>query len=233
MLLTPYGTREWLGLTIIALLLAAAPIWLGWWWLVVVIAIVWLAVLSFFRDPPRRLPANLQSGDMVSPADGVISAIEHVDSHPAIISEGPAIIIRIFLSVLNVHVNRAPCDGEVIALKHTAGQYLNAQTPESAKVNESNLITVRISSEIAGTDETIGIRQVAGMIARRIVCPLKPGNRLARGDRFGMIKFGSTTELILPRPDDVEVFVKQGDSVKGVLTILARLNRPSMYESRA
>jgi phosphatidylserine decarboxylase len=107
----------------------------------------------------------------------------------------------------------------VVGLKHTPGKFLNAQTEESALVNESKLITMRIAG-----NETIGVRQVSGMIARTIVCPLKPRQRLKRGQRFGMIMFGSTTELILPRPGDVTVHVKKGDKVRGGLTLLATLN---------
>ncbi|MBX3373782.1 MAG: phosphatidylserine decarboxylase family protein [Phycisphaeraceae bacterium] len=216
MLLTPYGAREWLTISAIAFALGALFIALAWWIPLAILAVLWLAVLSFFRDPFRRIPGGLAPGDMLSPADGVVSAIERVDQHRA--TGGPAVVVRIFLSVLNVHVNRAPFDGTVRALHHTPGKFLNAQTPESARVNEANLITMEI---IGG--ETIGIRQVAGMIARRIVCPLRVGDRLARGDRFGMIKFGSTTELILPRPDDVRVHVAVGQRVRGGLTLLATL----------
>jgi len=178
-------------------------------------------VLMFFRDPIRFVPKDLPPGTMLSPADGVVSAVEHVDDHSA--TNGPAVIVRIFLSLLNVHVNRAPFDGEVTDLVHTPGEFLNAQTEESARVNESNLITLRIDTG-GGLEEMIGVRQVSGMIARTIVCPLKVGDRLTRGQKFGMIKFGSTTELILPRPGDVEVHVRKGDKVKAGLTRLATIS---------
>jgi phosphatidylserine decarboxylase len=195
-----------------------AAAWLQWWWPLGVVVVIWLALMSFFRDPIRLLPANLEPGAMLSPADGVISAVFEVDHHESMQNDGPAKVIRIFLSVLNVHVNRSPFDGEVVALKHTPGQFMNAQRAESADVNEANLITLRIA-----TGETIGVRQVSGMLARAIVCPLKIGDRLTRGQKFGMIKFGSTTELILPRPRDVTVHVKKGDKVKGGVTLLATL----------
>lgn len=220
MLLTRYGFREWMLISAIALPLIGLALALQWWWVLGAVVIIWLALLSFFRDPIRRLPNDLQPGDMICPADGVVSAVETVDHHDA--TGGPAVIIRIFLSVLNVHVNRAPYDGEVTALRYVPGKFLNAQTEESAHVNEYNLITVRIHGEQV-TSETIGIRQVSGMIARTIVCPLKVGDRLTRGARFGMIKFGSTTELILPRPNDVDVHVKKGESVRGGRQIIARL----------
>jgi len=213
--LTRYGLREWGTATIVAAILVGALLFAGWWWLVPVPVILWAAVAAFFRDPIRTLP-TLPDDVMLSPADGVVSAVERVDEHPS--TEGPATIVRIFLSVLDVHVNRSPCSCEVVGTKHSPGKYLNAQTEESARVNEANLITLRLPS-----GETFGVRQVAGMIARRIVCPLKPGEALARGQKFGMIKFGSTTELILPRPDDTTVYVKKGERVRGGLTQLAKL----------
>jgi phosphatidylserine decarboxylase len=218
MLLTPYGLREWLIITVVCALVALALVLFQWYWALIVPAVLWLALASFFRDPIRFVPKDLDPGVMLSPADGVISAVERVDHHDA--TECEAVVIRIFLSVLNVHINRAPCDCEVVATKFTPGQFLNAQTEESARVNESKLIT--LSRERAdGLPERFGVRQVSGMIARTIVSPLKPGDRLKRGQKFGMIKFGSTTELILPRPEQVNVLVKKGDKVKGGLTRLA------------
>lgn len=221
MLLTPYAWRVWLPIAIITAAMAGLFLWLAWWPAMVALLVIGLALLSFFRDPIRRIPRDLAPGDMLSPADGTVSAVLNVDHHPAIDQNGPATIIRIFLSVLNVHINRSPCDGEVVSLKQTPGKYLNAQTEESASVNESNLITMLIRFD--GRDETIGVRQVAGMIARTIVCRLKSGDRLKRGQKFGMIKFGSTTELILPRPRDVTVHVRKGDKVKGGVTVIATL----------
>jgi phosphatidylserine decarboxylase len=153
---------------------------------------------------------------MVSPADGKVSAVFTVPWHDAI--GGPATVVRIFLSVLDVHINRAPCTGTVEAIEHRPGKYLDARTEESAHVNESNTIRMR-----AASGDPIGIRQVSGAIARHIVCAVATGDQLARAERFGLIKFGSTTELILPRPESVSVRVKVGDRVTGGVTILARL----------
>jgi len=214
MLLTPYGWRQWLTITIVAAILAVGASAIGWWWLSIPVAIAWGALLSFFRDPPRSLPAGLTQGDLVAPADGVVSAILMVDGHET--TDGPAVIIRIFLSVLNVHVNRAPCDATVEAIRYQPGQFLNAQTEESARVNEYNLVTLRTTDGVR-----IGLRQVSGMIARHIVCRLKVGQRVARGERFGMIKFGSTAEVILPNPDQVRVHVQVGQKVRGMKTLLA------------
>lgn len=217
-MLTPYGTREWMIITMFAVVIAAVC-WLvfGWWSLIAVL-VVWLALVSFFRDPHRIPPADLGPDDILSPADGRISAIETVEHHEA--TNGPATIIRIFLSVFNVHVNRIPFDGEVMDIIHRPGKYLDARTEESARVNESNLLIIRI-----GSGETIGVKQISGAVARRIVCPLRKGDLVCRGERFGMIKFGSTTELILPRPNDVAVHVRTGDAVKGTRTKLATLAR--------
>jgi phosphatidylserine decarboxylase len=217
MLLTGYGTREWLTILVVSLLLALPLGLFGLWWAVAIVAVLAVALLSFFRDPLGRRPASADPGDMVSPADGTVSAVFTVDAHPAT-GDRPALVIRIFLSVLNVHVNRWPCSGTVASVTHTPGKYLDARTEESAKVNESNLVVLRRE----GSGESLGVRQVSGAIARRIVCPIRPGDRAVRGERFGMIKFGSTTELILPHPERSKALVAKGDKVTGGVTILAR-----------
>lgn len=219
MLLTRYGIREWGIMTLVAAALVAAAVAFSQWVIASVVFVVWLAGVSFFRDPLGRRPATDAPNDMVSPADGKISAILDVDHHAA--TGGPAKVVRIFLSVLDVHVNRFPCDGTVATIVHADGKYLDARTEESARVNESNVITLDTAS-----GERIGVRQVSGAIARRIVCAVAIGDRVRRGARYGMIKFGSTTELILPRPADVKVHVKVGDRVTGGVTILATLRAP-------
>lgn len=228
MLLSRYGLREWLTITIVAALAACGFALLAWrvhpacWWALIPLALCWLALVAFFRDPIRRVPRDLPPDVMLAPADGTISAIVRVDRHEAISGQGPALVIRIFLSVLDVHVNRWPCDGTVVALRYRQGTFHDARTEQSAITNESNLIVLRRRAGATG-DETIGVRQVSGAIARRIVCPVNVGDHAARGARFGMIKFGSTTELILPRSDDVQVHVREGQKVKGGLTALATL----------
>lgn len=220
--LTKYGIREWGLATIVAvplILLFVLPDWYPFpgWILAIPVAVGWFAVAAFFRDPIRRIPVGLDAGTMLAPADGVISAIEHVDAHEAT-GGRPAIVLRIFLSVLNVHINRAPCACTVQGTIYRKGRFLNAQTEESAKVNESNVILLTFPD-----GEQFGMRQVSGMIARCIVCPLTQGDTLTQGQRWGMIKFGSTTELILPRPEQVEVRVATGDKVRGGRTIMAVL----------
>lgn len=214
MTLTRYGIREW-GLA------TAAAVVMGVWfwpnpWVLGATGLLWVAVAGFFRDPRFRRPTSSDPRDLVSPADGVVSAIVETEQHDAV--EGPALIVRIFLSVLDVHINRSPCDAEVVALRHTPGKFLDARTEESAQVNESNIIQLKLKDGLR-----IGVRQVSGAIARRIVCPLRPGDCLARAERFGMIKFGSTTELIVPRSSVESLHVAKGDRVRGGVTTLVRL----------
>ena len=216
MLLTRYGFREWMTITIGCAAIAVALGCFGWWWAIILPALIWLTLVAFFRDPIRRRPRDLNDGAMLSPADGTISAVEHVDQHEAV--DGPAVIIRIFLSVFNVHINRSPCDATVQNLVYRPGAFHDARTEKSACLNESNLLWLQRAS-----GEMIGVRQVSGAVARRIVCDVKKGTSLKRGERFGMIKFGSTTELILPRPYDASIHVKKGDRVKAGLTVLAEL----------
>lgn len=218
MLLTRYGIREWMIITLAAAIPAAAGVFFGWWWLVIASAVIWTALASFFRDPLGRRPATADPRDFVSPADGLVSAILEVAEHPS--TEGPATIIRIYLSVFDVHVNRMPCDCEVLGTIHTPGKYLDVRIEESAKVNESMVTRLRSASGVL-----FGVKQISGKVARHIVCPVATGQRFARGERFGMIKFGSTTELVVPTSEVERICVSRGDRVKGGVTVLARLRR--------
>ncbi len=226
MFLTGYGKKEWGIATVVALGLAMGLwFWLGFsvgfWWGLLPIGLGWVAVAGFFRDPIRRVRTDLAAGVMLSPADGTISAVEYVDEHEATNGEA-AVVVRLFLSVLNVHVNRAPGDCAVVRSIYREGKFLDARSKESAKINESNLIILERENGAGGV-EMFGVRQVSGKIARRIVDGTVEGQVLKRGERFGMIKFGSTTELILPRPGEVEVRVKVGDKVRGGLNVLAEI----------
>ena len=219
MTLTRYGFKEWFIMSVVAGAAAGGCWWMQWWWGVAAAGILWLAGVAFFRDPLGRRPATSAPNDMVSPADGKVSAVFDVEHHEAI--GGPAKVIRIFLSVLDVHVNRYPCDGVVLSVVNTPGRYLDARTAESAKVNENTMMVLTTAS-----GERIGVRQISGAIARRIVCPVELGTKARRAHRYGMIKFGSTTELILPRPADVQAHVSVGQRVTGGVTILATLSPP-------
>ena len=216
MTLTRYGLKQWLLITVNLAIPFAFFMWFGWWIGVGVVFVLWAALVSFFRNPWRRIPTGLEEGTMLSPADGTISAVERVDHHEAIGSE--ALIIRVFLSVLDVHINRVPCDCTLREMIYKPGKFLDARTEESTRVNESNLLILE------NHGEPFGVRQVSGKIARRIVCPVQVGDTFLQGQQFGMIKYGSTTELILPRPDDVEVKVKRGDKVKAGLTVFCVLH---------
>jgi phosphatidylserine decarboxylase len=218
MLLTRYGIREWMIITLAAAIPAAAGVFFGWWWLVIASVIVWAALASFFRDPLGRRPATADPRDFVSPADGLVSAVLEVAEHPS--TDGPATIVRIYLSVFDVHINRMPCDCEVLGTIHTPGKYLDVRIEESAKVNESMVTRLRSASGVL-----LGVKQISGKVARHIVCPIEAGQRFARGERFGMIKFGSTTELVVPTAEVERICVSRGDRVKGGVTVLARLRR--------
>lgn len=190
---------------------AAAGYFFGWW--AALPGILTAALLSFYRDPPRRVPQRPNA--VLAPADGRIMRIEDEFKTP----EGEsALRIVIFLSVLNVHVNRAPCAGKVVAIDYRRGKCLNALYPESTDLNESNRVVLEPAAPLPGP---IHFRQITGLLAKRIVCRLKPGDVVAAGERYGMIKLGSQTELTLPRSRGWRILVKVGDSVRGGLTVLA------------
>ncbi|MEQ9411686.1 MAG: phosphatidylserine decarboxylase family protein [Fuerstiella sp.] len=183
--------------------------------LAVTAAVLGILVTWFFRDPHRSIPS--EPGLVVSPADGKVVDIEEL-AHDDFVG-GPAVKIGIFLSIFNVHINRSPVAGRVIGLRYRPGKYLNALRPESARENEQ--LAVLLESPEPPYRGMV-IRQITGAIARRIVCWLKPGDTLERGTRFGMIKLGSRTELVMPREDALEVLTKLGDKVQAGSTVLAR-----------
>lgn len=179
----------------------------GWLWVTALILLILL--LGFFRDPARRVPRI--HGAVVSPADGLVDSIWTNEDPEAGPVGGP--VIGIFLSVLDVHINRAPYAGEVEAIHYHPGKFGNAMAAASSKDNESNWIFMRDGRY------RFTVRQVAGLIARRIVCRVKPEQQVRRGERIGMIRFGSRTELYLPA--EARLQVEKGQKVKGGLTVLA------------
>lgn len=193
----------------------ADPARVVWWLVVLALAVMGGLIVWFFRDPERPIPT--ESGLVVSPADGIVSSIDELPYHDFL--DGPAVQIGIFLSIFHVHLNRAPVAGRVIGLSYRRGKFLNALRPESARENEQLAIRMQ---ETAPPYRRIVVRQIAGAIARRIVCWLRPGEELARGERIGMIKLGSRTELVLPREEGLEVVVQIGQGVQGGRTVLAR-----------
>ena len=162
----------------------------------------------FFRDPQRAVPS--EAGLVVSPADGKVTRVEKLSGDDA---DSPT-VVSIFLSPFDVHVNRAPIAGEVIDVTYTKGRFIAATSDNASIVNEQNALTIK------GEKMTVVCKQIAGVLARRIVCWSRPGDRLALGERFGLIKFGSRTDLVLPAR--VEVLVKVGERVSGGVTIIGR-----------
>jgi phosphatidylserine decarboxylase len=196
-----------------AWLLASGPVpavQVAGWLAVATLVVFGLLTVWFYRDPPRRIPAA--AALVVSPADGVVVAIDEI-AH-----DGPAVRVGIFLSIFNVHINRAPVAGRVIGVRYRRGKFLNALRPESARENEQ--METRMQETTAPYRRYV-VRQITGAIARRIVCTLKPGDEVGRGEPFGMIKLGSRTELVLPREAALHVVARVGDVVRAGSTILA------------
>jgi len=181
--------------------------------LILLVVLIW--VFSFFRDPNRTI---VQDADLLlSPADGAIAAVETMDSYPGF--DGPVLRIEIFLNIFNVHINRVPCASKIGTVTYKPGKFLDARNAECSKVNEANEI------EMFRTDkpkDRLLVRQISGAIARRIVCEAKTDQSFSAGEKFGMIKFGSCTELFVPVRDNLECTTAVGDKVKAGLTILAR-----------
>ena len=216
--LSLYGWKIWLPIAAVGAA-AGLILYVLYWPLVLVDAIVVVALLAFFRDFPRTIPGKV--GIMVAPADGRITEITRVDHLPWF--GGPALKIGIFLSVLDVHINRSPCDGTVISTKFEHGLFLDARHPESGKKNQSNTILLSGPGKTADDPPIAVVRQVAGAIARRIICPLHQGETVTRGQRIGMIAFGSRTELIVPHPDQWQTMVQVGMSVRGGTSVMLQL----------
>jgi phosphatidylserine decarboxylase len=217
--LTPHGFRE---LLIGSVVLAVLAVGLGFisplLAIIIVPAIIFL--FAFFRDPNRAVPAEQHA--VVSPADGTVSDITELVFDPLI--QGPAVRVGIFLSVFNVHVNRSPCDGRVLSVTYKKGKFINAMRHnEASDENESNTVVL---AEPDGDRPIAVIKQIVGLIARRIVCTAAIGEQIKRGDRIGMIKFGSRTEVTLAKFLDPQVKVKVGQTVKGASDIIAILNKP-------
>jgi phosphatidylserine decarboxylase len=177
-----------------------------WGWAILPIVLA-LFFLWFFRDPEREIPDG--EGLVVSPADGKVTEALRI-----VTPEGESLRLSIFLNVFNVHVNRSPITGTLREVAYRKGQYLNAMNPASAEMNEQNKAVVE-----ADEGYLVAFTQIAGLLARRIVFVPKEGARLERGERVGLIKFGSRVDVLLP--GHAELHVKKGDHVKGGSSILA------------
>jgi phosphatidylserine decarboxylase len=179
---------------------------------------IWAFVVSFFRDPHRAVPTDPDA--LVSPADGVVTHLEEVDD--ADFPGGRAFRVSIFLSVFNVHVNRLPRAGRVVRLRYYPGAFLDARAGECPVRNEQFWVDL----EDARLGCPVRVKQIAGAIARRIVCWLKPGEAVRAGERYGMIKFGSRTDVYVPAEAVREVLVRVGEAVRGGSRVLLRLKGP-------
>jgi phosphatidylserine decarboxylase len=179
--------------------------------------LVFLWMLSFFRDPARTI--NTDETVLLSPADGAITDIAVVDD--SVLGKG-ALRIGMFLSIFNVHINRVPCSVRIEKVSYKKGQFKNAFSADAGKINESNdILMVRL----AEPKDRLLLRQISGAIARHIVCGAAEGAEYKQGEQFGMIKFGSRTELYLTAGSDYEAVVKIGDKVRAGLTPLVSYKR--------
>jgi len=207
----PLIARE--GWPFIALAVAAALVvhlTLGWVW-ALPFDLIAIFVLQFFRDPAR--PDLASEGDVLSPADGRIVKVEKsTDPH----SGQDALLISVFMNVFNVHSNRAPVDGTIERVQYFPGKFVNADLDKASTENERNALVIRTAD-----GKTISCVQVAGLIARRILCYVGEGAPLVRGQRYGFIRFGSRVDVYLPL--DAKPRVTIGDKVSATTTILAEL----------
>jgi phosphatidylserine decarboxylase len=191
----------------LALFVVAAIAWMMTQVVALAVIPVLLALffLWFFRDPRRAVPQG--EGVVVSPADGKVEEADWIET-----VSGSRVRVTIFLNVFDVHVNRTPIEGTVTLVEYREGLFINALKPESAVQNEQTLITIEDG------EYSVSFKQIAGLLARRIVCNLKAGDRVERGQRMGMIKFGSRVDVLLPA--SINLQVKAGDRVKGGSSVL-------------
>lgn len=205
----------------LCVLTVAAAVWVYalFGWLLVPLAVLWFESVYFFRDPERQIPADPMA--LLSPADGTVTHVGEVDEPD--FAGGRALRVSIFLSVFNVHVNRAPRPARVTGVRYFPGCFFDARRPECTARNEQ--LWIDFEEETAG--RPLRVKQISGAVARRIVCWLKPGDEVRAGERIGMIKFGSRTDVLVPAGEPVEIQVRVGDRVKGGSTVLGRIAAPA------
>lgn len=200
--------RDGIPYVVIPVLLAIVPIVFGYWPLALPFVAIALFMAFFFRDPNRAVP--VEPGIVVAPADGKVTIVKLADG-----LQYPESLVSIFLSPLDVHINRSPIGGEIVDIAYKRGRFVMATRDDSRLLNEQNTLTIQ------GGGLTVRCTQIAGILARRIVCWKQRGDRVKCGERFGMIKFGSRTDLLLP--PNIEVAVSEGMKVKGGVTIVGRI----------
>ena len=204
--------REGLPFILVSCVCAIVAWVIGWVVPAAIFGLLTFFIIWFFRNPERITPEN--PAFIISPADGRVIRIEEVAGHELL--AGPLIKISIFMNVFNVHVNRAPCDGTVENVKYYAGRFLSANLDKASLDNERNAIVLRMADE-----RRILTIQIAGLIARRIACWIAPGMAVTKGERFGLIRFGSRLEVFMPQ--DTKVLVALGDGVRAGETPLGEL----------
>jgi len=206
----PIIAREgWPFLAISLVLAVAATVWCATW--SIPLWIIFIFVLQFFRDPAREIPQDADA--VLSPADGRVIKVERTQDP---YGEREAILVSVFMNVFNVHSNRSPVDGTIQKVQYFPGKFVNADLDKASLENERNAIVLT-----ANGGQTVTFVQVAGLIARRILCYVKAGDTLTRGQRYGFIRFGSRVDVYLPLTATVKVAI--GDKVSATTTILAKL----------
>lgn len=201
--------REGIPYIVVPLVLSVAASVFGLPWVGFPLAILAVFMAFFFRDPKREPPSD--PNVVVSPADGRVTRIESAAGQ----ANSPT-LISIFLSPLDVHINRAPIPGKIVDVVYSPGKFLMATNEQASVVNEQNALTIQ------GEKITVVCKQIAGILARRIVCWKHTGDRLNLGERFGMIKFSSRTDVLLPA--NVKVTVAEGERVRGGITVIGRIS---------
>lgn len=220
MKITKYGIKEFLIVAVIdnvffVLFLLAGLYWSPWWFAgLVVPSALMLWVAWFFRDPERNTPTD--PGLIIAPADGVVADITNIGSDSRLGCDG--VKVGIFMNVFNVHVNRSPVDGVVEDVEHVKGLFLDVRDPHSYEKNES--ASIKMTFDYNGSQYPMVVRQIAGLVARRIVTDLAPKQSLKRGERLGMIKFGSRLEVYIPKALAGKVQVELNQKTKAGETIL-------------
>jgi phosphatidylserine decarboxylase len=201
--------RESIPYIVVPLVVSVAATVFGFWYIGLLFFLVALFMAFFFRDP-NRVPPN-DPDVVVSPADGRVTRIES----PATEGSAPT-LISIFLSPFDVHINRSPIRGKIVDVVYSPGKFLMATKEEASLVNEQNALTIQ------GEKITVVCKQIAGILARRVICWKGKGDQLKLGERFGMIKFSSRTDVLLPA--NVRVTVSEGDRVRGGITVIGRIS---------
>ncbi len=210
----PLLAREGWPFIALSLVLACLGHWWGSWAWGLPLDVVAVFVIQFFRDPPRPIPDDVDA--VLAPADGRVIKVERTHDPYA---QREAILISVFMNVFNVHSNRASVDGVVTSLAYSPGQFFNADLDKASSENERNAMV--IEAQFHGEAKTVTLVQVAGLIARRILCYAQVGQTLTKGERYGFIRFGSRVDVYLPI--DATVKVSPGDKVKATMTVLAKL----------